>query len=101
MEICVWQPKYHTSQVLVDMRKVRPGKNYIFFSSDKSLPYLYSFTSSDAEECEKVYNGKILCYGIPLACLQCEGELPERLLSKRDAENEKYQNYAKKWRKKS
>lgn len=95
MEICVWTPKYSTSQVLVDMRKVRKGKNLLFFSSDKNLPYLYSFTSDDAEACSKVYNGRILCYGIPLNCLQCEGELPERLRPRQKAEHAKYQDYTK------
>ena len=98
MEICLWTPKYKTGQALVDMRKVRKGKNYLFFSSDKSLPYLYSFTSDDAEECNKVYNGKILCYGIPLAMLTCEGELPERLMSVREKEDGKYKAYVKRGR---
>lgn len=95
MEICVWQPKYKTGQVLVDIRKVKPGKNLLFFSSDKSLPYLYSFTSEEAEGCDKVYNGRILCYGIPISYLRCEGELPDRLIATKDAENLKYQNYTK------
>lgn len=98
-EICIWKPKYKTGQALVDMRRVMPGKNYIFFSSEKTLPYLYSFESKDAEECEKVYNGRILCYGIPINNLQCEGELPERLVAVRDAEHKRYQEFTKRGRK--
>lgn len=94
--ICLWTQKYKTRQALVDMRKVRDGKNYLYFAAEKSLPYLYSFTKEDAEKCEVVYNGRILCYGIPVAMLNCEGELPEELIGVRDAEKRRYDEYIRK-----
>lgn len=99
-EICIWKPKYKTQQALVDMRKVRPGKNFLFFSDEKSMPYLYSFDGAEAQECGAVYNGRILCYGIPLTMLTCEGELPERLLPMKQTEHEKYETYTRRLKKK-
>lgn len=94
--ICVWTQKYKTRQVLVDMRKVREGKNYLYFAAEKSLPYLYSFTKEEAEKSEVVYNGRILCYGIPVACLSCEGELPDELKVVKEEEKKKYDAFVRK-----
>ena len=100
MAICVWTPKYKTRQALVDVRKVKDGKNYLFFAADKSLPDLYSFDGGDVLALDKVYNGRILCYGIPIDSLKNEGELPEKYWATKAEESKKYKNYLARIKKK-
>ena len=66
----IWQPKWKTRSVLVDVRKVKSGVNQLYFSKTPTMPGIYTFDGKRVkEQCEIVSNGKIDCYSIPLAWL--------------------------------
>ena len=89
--IRIWQPKYCTKEVLVAVSKVRPSKNYVYFCADRNWEDLYSFDGEKViNECKVTSNGKIDCYCVPLSWLRNEGELPEKLVSIREEEYEKF-----------
>lgn len=95
--ICIWQPKFSTKEVLVATTKVREGKNYIFFVADRNFPDLYSFDGTKVKQnCKISSNGKILVYDIPLSYLSNEGELPEKLVTYKETEYEKFKKKMKK-----
>lgn len=95
--ICIWQPKYSTREVLVATQKVRDGKNYIFFVADRNWLDLYSFDGTKVKQnCKISSNGKILVYDIPLSYLNNEGELPQKLVTFREKEYDKFKLKTKK-----
>jgi hypothetical protein len=88
---CIWQPRYWDRKVLVSIREVRPGKNFLFFCSDRNWNDLYSYDGSKVKEkCEVGTNGKIAVYEIPLDWLENEGDLPEQFVEVRKQEYAKY-----------
>ena len=79
MAIAIWQPKYCTKSVLVDVGKVSFGRNELFFCCDDNLKSLYSFDGDRViSEAHVTNNGKIMCYSIPMGWLNEEGPLPEK-----------------------
>jgi len=97
MAIAIWQPKYSTQEVLVDVRKVTFGRNELFFCCDRNKTSLYSFDGDKViRECKSTTNGKIKCYAIPIAWLDDEGELPQKYVKVRDAEYDKFKRLQEK-----
>jgi len=93
MAIAIWQPKYCTKEVLVDVSKVSFGRNELFFCCDDALPSLYSFDGNKViTEAKATTNGRILCYAIPMGWLTEEGPLPEKYQYVKDRERAKWMN---------
>ena len=67
----IWQPRWHDRVVLVDVKKVREGTNYIRFTKAPSLGKgLWKFDGTLVRrECELDSNGKLECFAIPLYML--------------------------------
>lgn len=67
----IWQPRWHDRRVLVDVKKVREGVNYLRFTKSPSLGKgLWTFDGTVVRrECEVDTNGKIPCFAIPLYML--------------------------------
>lgn len=87
----IWQPRYWDKKVLVDVKKVKPGKNYLYFACDVNLLDLYSYDGDRVlEEGFTTSNGKILCYEVPLDWLKNEGKLPEHFIPIREKEYAKF-----------
>lgn len=74
----IWQPRYHDRVVLVDVKKVREGTNYLRFTKAPSMGKgLYTFDGTVVRrECELDTNGKIPCFAIPLYMLVEQKENP-------------------------
>lgn len=73
--IKIWQPKWKDRVVLVSVKKVKPGKNYIIFTEGSWAGRVCSFESEDADRCDTQKIGKnvkIDCYRIPFSMLTFE-----------------------------
>lgn len=71
----IWEPKWKERIVLVSVKKVKRGKNYIQFTKGSWKGRVYSFESEDIVDCDTQKNGKsvqIDCYRIPLYKLKYE-----------------------------
>lgn len=98
----IWQMKYCTKSVLVDMAKIMPNKTYLYFVADRNYPYLYSVDTQNVKgKCPIIYNGKIYCYSIPIHLLNTEGELTPELEKERQFEYEKFKKYKEKAKQKN
>ena len=67
----IWQPRWHDRVVLVDVKKVKEGTNYLRFTKAPSLGKgLWSFDGTTVRrECELDSNGKLECFAVPLYML--------------------------------
>lgn len=71
----IWEPKWKEKIVLVSVKKVKQGKNYIQFTKGTWKGRVYSFESDDIKGCDTQKNGKAVqidCYRIPLYLLKYE-----------------------------
>lgn len=71
----IWEPKWKERLVLVSVKKVKSGKNYILFTQGSWKGRVYSFDGEEAMKCDMQKNGKVTqidCYRIPLYMLKFE-----------------------------
>ena len=80
----IWQPKFSTQEVLVNVNAVRPEKCFVMFIGDKNHPNLYSYNGEKVRrECRVQKNGRGQVFCVPLSWLEDEGELPKELKEQR------------------
>lgn len=91
--ICLWQPKYSTSEALISLNKIHKGDNYFYFLENQKYPFLYKFTSDLAEQCPIVTNGKIKCIALSMERAEVVGEVTEDMIDKKELE--KFNNFKK------
>lgn len=71
----VWEPKWKEHLVLVSVKKVKHGKNYILFTQGSWKDRVYSFDGDEAMKCDTQRIGKVMqidCYRIPMYMLTFE-----------------------------
>lgn len=65
----ILQPRWHDRKVLLACHKVGTHNSIVFIQAP-TMPGEYYISGRDAHQCEKVSNGKIWCYAVPLKFLE-------------------------------
>lgn len=68
-KISIWEPRYHDNRVLIHPNKVS-AHNKIVFTKAPSLSGTYYLAGRTIRKYNKVSNGSVQCYAVPISELR-------------------------------